>query len=233
MGKIVKERNCPICAHNKSELIYVQKFANHFEHKIVSCLLCSFTYVDNIPSQNYYSEYYKNQSKYEGTRQHEIHDKFTYETFDFILKKYISKNADILDIGCSTGKLLHYFKKKGYKNLMGIEPAPACKKIAKRNYDITIKTSTLENFKTNKKYDLIIFSQVLEHLIDLRTAIIDSYRLLKDNGMIFIGVPDAGNFYKEFDEPYGEFSTEHINFFTLKSLSFLMSRFDNIFEKAC
>jgi len=145
--------------------------------------------------------------------------------------KFISKNAEILDIGSSTGKLLSFIKTKGYQNLLGIEPAPECKIIAKKNYGITITTSTLGNFKTKKKYDLIIFSQVLEHLSDLRSAIIDAQMLLNDNGMIFIGIPDAENFYKDFNEPFGEFSTEHINFFTKKSLSFLMSGFDCVFEK--
>ncbi len=226
-----KIRVCPICLHDKSELLHIQKFAEHFEHRISNCLLCGFVYVNNTPPQKYYDEYYKNQSKYEGTRQHEIHDKFTSETFDFILKKYVSKSADILDIGCSTGKLLHYFKQKGYKNLMGIEPAPECRVVANKNYGITVKTSTLDNFKTKKKYDLIIFSQVLEHLVGLRSAIVSSQALLKDNGMIFIGVPDAENFYKEFDEPFGEFSTEHINFFTKRSLSQLLNKFENVFTK--
>lgn len=225
-----KIRVCPICLHNKSKLLYNQKFAEHFEHKIVSCIYCGFVYVQNAPSQKYYDEYYKTQSKYEGTRQHEMHDTITYKTIDYILKKYISKNSNILDIGCSTGKLLGFIKKKGYKNLTGVEPAPECKMIAKNNYGVSVVTSTLDNFKTNIKYDLIIFSQVLEHLTDLRNAILKAQFLLKDGGMVFIGVPDAENFYKEFDEPYGEFSTEHINFFSKKSISFLMSKFNIIYE---
>ena len=226
-----KTRVCPICLHDKSELLHTQKFADHFEHRIVHCVYCGFDYVNNTPSQKYYDEYYKNQSKYEGTRQHEMHDRLTYETFDFILKKYISKDANILDVGCSTGKLLNFIKNKGYKNLLGIEPAPECKAIAKKDYGINVETATLDRFKTKKRYDLIIFSQVFEHLTDLRGAVIKSKELLKKNGMIFIGVPDAENFYKKFDEPFGKFSTEHINFFTKQSLSRLLDDFENIYVK--
>lgn len=226
-----KNRVCPICLHDKNELLHIQKFAEHFEHRIVSCRLCGFVYVVNTPPQKYYDDYYKNQSKYEGTRQHELHDKYTFKAFDFILKKFISKDAHILDVGCSTGKLLYHIKQKGYKNVMGIEPAPECRIIAKKEYAVKITTSTLDNFKTKKKYDLIIFSQVLEHLAELRTAIISSQALLKDSGKIFIGVPDAGNFYKSFEEPFGEFSTEHINFFTEQFLSNLMSKYQNLYIK--
>jgi len=210
----------------------MQRFSEHFEHKIVSCLFCGFVYVGNTPSQKYYDNYYREQSKYEGIRQHEAHDKSTHKALKYILKKYISKDADILDVGCSTGKLLYFIKQKGYKNLLGIEPAPECKTIAKQNYGLTIKTSTLDNFKSKKKYNLIVFSQIFEHLIDLRNAVLKSDSLLKDNGIIFIGVPDVENFYKKFDEPFREFSTEHINFFSRKSLFFLLSKFENIFMKS-
>jgi len=229
MGKV---RTCPICLYDKSKLIYRQKFAAHFEHEIVSCVLCGFVYVNNTPSQKYYDEYYKNQSKYEGVRTHEMHDNFTYKEFANILKKFIPKNSNILEVGCSTGKLLNFIKKKNYTRLIGIEPAPKCKKIAKKNYGIEVITSTLDNFKGREKYDLIIISAVMEHLTDIRSSVIKMYSLLNRNGMIYICVPDAERFHKKFDEPYGEFSTEHINFFTEKSLYQLMSNCDKVFIKS-
>ncbi|NDK10361.1 class I SAM-dependent methyltransferase [Candidatus Gracilibacteria bacterium] len=225
-------RSCPICLHDKSELLYTQKFAEHFEHKIVLCNFCGFVYVNNTPSQKYYNEYYKNQSKYEGTRQHEMHDEFTYKQFDYILRKFIPKNSSILEVGCSVGKLLDFIKHRGYKNLLGVEPAPECRIIAKKDYNISVITSTLEKFASKRKYDLVIFSAVLEHLTEVRNAIIKAYSLLNTNGMIYICVPDAERFHKKFDEPYGEFSTEHINFFTEKSLYQLMSNCDKVFIKS-
>lgn len=225
-------RQCPICLHDKRKLLFTQKFAEHFEHKIVSCSLCGFVYVSNTPPQKYYDEYYRNESKYEGIRENEIHDYFTYKEFAHILKRFVSKESNILEVGCSTGKLLNFIKTKGYKNLLGIEPAPECKLIAKNNYGIEVITSTLDNFKRKEKYDLIIFSAVLEHLTDIRNTVIKAYSLLNENGIIYICVPDAGQFYKKFDEPFGEFSTEHINFFTEQSLDQLMSNCEKVFTKS-
>ena len=227
-----KIRVCPICAHDKRESLYIQKYAEHFRHNIVSCLFCGFVYVSNIPPQEYFNAYYKDQSKYNGTRKHEMHDKFTYKTIEYILKKYVKNKASILDVGCATGKLLNFIKTEGYKNVSGVDPVPNCREIAKREYNISVTTSTLENFTTSEKYDLIIFSQVLEHLVSIDDAIIKAHLLLKENGLIFIGVPDSEHFHKRFTEPFGEFSTEHINFFTYKSLLRLLGKFENIFIRS-
>lgn len=223
-----KIRFCPICLHHKNKLLYIQKFAEHFEHKIVSCLFCSFVYVNNTPSKKYYDTYYKNQSKYEGIRSHEIHEEFTYRTIKKYLKKYIHEDARILDVGCSTGRLLFFIKKQGYSNILGIEPAPKCKQIAKDLYSINIETTVLEKYKPKSRFDFIILSGVLEHLVDPKETIEKIFSLLNNKGILFIGVPDAGEFYKSFKEPFGEFSTEHINFFTKSSLYLLLNKFSNL-----
>ena len=195
------------------------------------CKNCDFIFVGNIPSKEYYIKYYKKQSKYEGVRKHDIHeDQITFELLAFV-RKNISKNSNILDIGCSTGYLLSVLKKDGYKNLLGIEPAPKCKEIAKNEYNINVKTVDLENFNSSIKYDLIILSAVLEHLVEIKESIEKIKNLLTDDGYLYIGVPDTSNFYLNTIEPFGEFSTEHINFFTESSLYFLMRGFTNVLIK--
>lgn len=224
-------RNCPICGSKKRNIIYIQKYTSHFNHQIVSCYNCNFIFVGNVPSKKYYEEYYKNQSKYEGVRQNEIHENQTInELLDFA-KQNVSKKANILEIGCSTGYLLSVLKKEGYKNLLGIEPAPKCRDIAKKEYDLNVETINLENFNSSEKYDLIILSAVLEHLVEIKDSIEKIKSLLNSDGYLYIGVPDTSNFYLNTIEPFGEFSTEHINFFTESSLYFLMRGFTNVLIK--
>ena len=225
-------RSCPICACNVRTVLHTQKFANHFEHKVGMCAACGFVYVYNLPPQKFYDDYYKNQSKYNGVRRHEFHDVPTEQAIRFILKKFIpNKEANILDVGCSTGVLLHSIKKEGYNNLTGIEPSPECKLVGKDKFGVSIVSTTFEKFEKKQKYDLIIFSQLFEHLIDVRSVIIKVQSLLKENGMVFVGVPNADSFGKNIEEPFGEISTEHINFFTYRSLLHLFSRFENVYKK--
>lgn len=223
-----QSRVCPFCESKKRKLLYTQKYSGYFTHKIVQCLSCGFVFVGNTPPQSFYDKYYRDESKYEGVRQHEAHEDSTYELVWKFAKKHLDKSSSVLDIGCSTGSLLAFLKEKGYSNLYGIDPAPACRKVAKEKYGIKVDTYYIEDLKPKKKYDFIILSQVLEHLIDIKGAISKIHSLLREGGYLFIGIPDAGRFHINFEEPFGEFSTEHINFFTEKSLGPFMLGFTNV-----
>ncbi|MFH1899662.1 MAG: class I SAM-dependent methyltransferase [Patescibacteria group bacterium] len=227
-----KVRNCPLCNSHKKEILYTQIFSGHFSHKIVCCKNCGFIYVANTPSQEYYSKYYKEESKYEGIREHEAHEVATKNELNKFINKNVKENARILDVGCSTGFLLSYIKNKGYKNVYGIDPAPKCRLMAKEKYGVDVGVYDLNSFHPKKKYDLIIISQVLEHLTDIKDSMEKVHSWLNNGGYLFIGVPDAEKFHLNFDEPFGEFSTEHINFFTESSFYYLMNNFKNVMMKS-
>src|SRR3989344_3923436 len=221
----MKKRNCPICNYKKKETMYQQTFAGNFSHRISLCLRCDFVFVDNVPDQSYYDDYYKEFSKYESDRSHEAHSDSTRKFLSTFLAKNVPKNAKILDIGCSIGELLNFIQTLGYKNIYGFDPAPGCRAIAYEKYNIRIQTASIEKFSTAKKYDFVILSQVLEHLIDIRGAVAKISQLLTPGGYLFIGVPDAGSFDEPREEPFGEFSTEHINFFSSHSLFTLLNNY--------
>ena len=64
---------------------------------------------------------------------------------------------------------LKKFLNHGSKIVHGLEPNLKLKN--KRFKNIKIINQTIENFKSNQKYDLILMAHVLEHLIDPQIAI--------------------------------------------------------------
>lgn len=229
-------RNCEICKSKNKKYLYTKNFYGaeislSSEYNVVKCNDCGFIFADNIMDQKKYDKYYAELSKYE------FRDNDGYPSTEFVshAKNVISfvspylknKEINILDIGCSTGALLSEFKKRGYNNLYGVDPSPFCVEQVKKHFNIKADSRTISSMEVyEKKYDLIILSAVCEHLIDLYYSIEKIIKMLKDNGLIFIDVPNLSLFDKYIFVPFQQFNIEHINFFSLRSLMNLMNNFN-------
>ena len=137
--------------------------------------------------------------------------------------KLIPKKSNILDIGSNDGIALNPFKDKGFKNLLGIEPASNLAKAANKN-----KIKTLNYFfdkkilnKINKKFDLILASNVFAHSDKLKEMAECMSKLLKPKGTIVIEVQYLLNTLKDltFDNIYHE----HYNYWSLTSLKYFFN----------
>ena len=227
-------RFCPICSYSEKSILYKQNFNNKVislikDYDVVVCESCGFVYADNVPSQSDFNNYYAVMSKYEFNYKDGIPSNDYIRHFkkivNFLIPHINNNNAKILDIGCSTGGLLSIFKLNGYPNLSGIDPSPSCVRTAKELYNIEATVNNISNFNTNEKFDLIILSAVLEHLVDFNNSMQKIYSLLKDQGLLFIEIPDAERFDLYISAPFQQFSIEHINYFSQYSIRNLLSKF--------
>lgn len=224
------KRICEVCKGNANKPVHSQKFLlpgfrKIFTYDVVSCEKCGFVFADNTPSQKEYDQYYKFSSKYTYHHQLPAGLKIIYKDIYETVSRYINgRNTRILDVGCGIGSLLHEFKNHGYNDIMGLEPSLECCKIAKEIYGINAVPGSTSNFKTNKKFDLVMMTGVLEHVREFDQLIPPILPRLTDNGLLMILVPDAGHFNMNPKCPFDEFSFEHINYFTDKSLANLMAR---------
>ena len=83
-----------------------------------------------------------------------------------------------------------------------------------------LKANTNDDGTPRETFDLIFTSAVLEHIVDPMTFIEECGGVC--NKYMFIMIPALDITFK--DEPYGMFSDEHVNFFTLQSLRNLMHK---------
>lgn len=228
------KRACPICSDKKKKIIFHQCFNNKVislmsKYDVVVCNTCGFIYADNIPSQKDFNNYYAIRSKYEfgykkGNVSKDYLDHFK-KIADFIKDSLKSKDAKILDIGCSTGALLHVLKSRGFNNLLGIDPSESCAKTVRKLHGIKAVASNIGSFKSKDKFDLIVMSAVLEHLVDFDNSMTKIYSLLNDEGLLFLEVPDAERFFSYACTPFQQFSIEHINYFSKHSIKSLLLKF--------
>lgn len=119
------------------------------------------------------------------------------EVYDIILS-YIQKDKtglNILDIGCGDGSLLN---KIANNNLYGIDISPEQLEIAKSR---GIKAQNINIDKQNLPYpdnyfDIIISSEVIEHVLVPDNLLKETYRVLKKDGIFILTTPNLASFGK-------------------------------------
>ena len=100
------------------------------------------------------------------------------------------KNINILDIGCGGGLLTEPMSRLG-ANVTGIDASLNNIKIAKAHLKksklkINYKCSSPENLNINKKFDVILNMEIVEHVDDIDFFLNKSSELLKVNGLMFV-----------------------------------------------
>ncbi|WP_075485034.1 bifunctional 2-polyprenyl-6-hydroxyphenol methylase/3-demethylubiquinol 3-O-methyltransferase UbiG [Candidatus Pelagibacter communis] len=97
---------------------------------------------------------------------------------------------DILDIGCGGGLLSEPMSRLG-ANVTGIDASDKNIKIAKlhskkNKLKINYLCSSPEKLKINKKFDVILNMEIVEHVEDVDFFLKSCSKLLKKNGLMFV-----------------------------------------------
>ena len=105
-------------------------------------------------------------------------------------KKRPLERIDVLDIGCGGGLLSEPMQRLG-ANVVGIDASSKNINIAKlhakkNNLAIKYFCTSPENLKVNKKFDVILNMEVIEHVEDVSFFLESCSKLLKKNGLMFV-----------------------------------------------
>ncbi len=227
MSKVYKKRDCPICNYSENELIYNLSYnlpdsyniSNRVD--IVYCVNCGFVFKDTSNDLVKLEIFSTNNNRYESFEQ-DFTKQYLFEEANLI-KHIFDDSVSIIDIGCSTGCLLYYLKQKGFNNIIGLDPSKtSCYKAEQKGLNV-VNGSIYDDYPGfNNRFNLIILSHVLEHLLDVDTAITNIKKWLSQDGYIYICLPDESLC----DKFYGSISSllclEHLNHFGETSLDNLM-----------
>src|SRR3990172_8023603 len=94
-----------------------------------------------------------------------------------LIKSY-KKDSEILEIGCSGGPLIEFLRKRGFKNLRGIDiDSEAIEICRQKGIDKVCLADGIETGFEDKVFDIIIASDVLEHIEREYEAVSEWHRL--------------------------------------------------------
>jgi 2-polyprenyl-3-methyl-5-hydroxy-6-metoxy-1,4-benzoquinol methylase len=166
------------------------------------CAKCKCVYQDPIIETNYSDSYWQGAIDRDG-----IQRDFTTER-DFKIKNWYGdiinflnkdkKELSILDIGCGLGFFLSGLNNNYIKH--GIESSKFATDFAKKNFsEINIINGVYQDIKNfNKKFDIIMFYHVIEHLQNPPEAIKYIKEHLKKDGILIVGTPNTESFVAKF-----------------------------------
>ena len=140
------------------------------------------------------------------------------------IKKNLSKNTSILDIGCGWGLALEFFKKKGM-TCYGFDPSIEAVEYANKN-KLNVKHAGIKNMDVfeGKKFNIITMLNVLEHLSDPILALKQIKKILNKNGILIIDVPNDFNEFQLIGNKLHDLKNwwvappNHLNYFSKDSL---------------
>jgi len=127
-----------------------------------------------------------------------------------IYKKYITPNDKVLDIGCGAAPMSLYFASKGM-NVKGVDlskRAIEANQKAKEYFKFDNLEFVCENFMDyadNAVYDVVMMTEVLEHIPDDKGSLEKINKFLKKGGYLLMSVPSSNApLHKKYIKKYGK-----------------------------
>lgn len=228
------QRCCPVCAGKETKKIFHRDFGGMESivpfsgYDVVQCTRCGAFYADSIGETMPLMHYYEMMSKYETEAFSVSREALAeYEFAIGFLRGHLAPEQSIIDIGCGNGAMLHMLQEQGFHHLTGLEPSEKnCRGITERWGIRAVAGALGEEIPplADETFDVVLMEGVLEHLIDVQGNVREALSYLKEDGALYLNVPDLAAFPACHDL-YQQFSVEHVNFFSLPSMQNLMREF--------
>lgn len=142
------------------------------------------------------------------------------------------RDKRILVLGCGTGSDVWYLTQDN--EVLGLDYANSGLEVAKR-HGIEVSVGDLNECPLlpfeDCKFDIVVCKDILEHILDPLTVLVEARRVLRDDGYVVISVPNHFGFFlrmrillgrgliyrsllHDHSQEYDEWNYMHIRFFT-------------------
>jgi SAM-dependent methyltransferase/Tfp pilus assembly protein PilF len=201
----MKDTACLICgAHDADRLAQYEHdpYHRHLDHlketpvTYVVCRRCGFVYTNPMLDERELATLYGEKLRPEppGSAYLKANRNVYLPRYQWISRELGVPNdrrpsPTMLEVGCAAGVALSIFREYGWQT-SGIEPADTFASYARDSFGLDVQTGFYgpDAFE-GRTFDLIMFSQVLEHVPDPDALLAQARRNLADDGHVFIGIP--------------------------------------------
>lgn len=197
-------QHCPVCG--SEELVAILQCKDYFATKetfdICECKQCGFALTQDFPSEAVIGKYYDVPSyvSHSDTQKGIINILYHWarnislKSKSKIVTQYAYKKTGmLLDIGSGTGYFLNRMRKLKWI-VTGIEKSEKAVSYAKEKFDLDCQSSDYLYHIPEKGKDVITMWHVLEHMEALNNVMKHLHKILKDDGIAIIALPNRDSF---------------------------------------
>jgi len=174
-----------------------------YDFRVVQCRNCGLIYINPRPSKDEIANFYPDTYSWKETLTAEskitkiirrLEKIYRYHLLSYETSKIVRvasrQTGKLLDVGCGAGDRLDIFRRLGF-DTYGIEPSSSAE-YARRHLGLNVKQGDL--FEANYPdsfFDIITLYNVLEHTHNPQKIIEELHRILKEDGIVAIQVPNT------------------------------------------
>ena len=236
MSQLIHYTNCPVCGSTDIHNVLSAKdyTVSSETFTIAECNACTLRFTQHVPDAASISPYYKSENYISHTntskglinRLYQSVRKRTLKQKRKLVEKATGvQTGSLLDVGSGTGAFANEMKQAGWQ-VTALEPDEDARKVGKELYNIDLTDISQFYQLPASSYDAITMWHVLEHVHDLQGYIAKLKSLLKENGKLFIAVPNYTSkdaaVYKEHWAAYD--LPRHLYHFSPQSMQVLVEK---------
>jgi 2-polyprenyl-3-methyl-5-hydroxy-6-metoxy-1,4-benzoquinol methylase len=212
------ERSCPLCGMEGIKKYFDKNSIPY--HRCASCRFLFSGQEQNPNLQNSTIDQFE--PAYLSFLEESTEDKYNFNNILNSLSRYkVLKGMRVLDIGTGTGKLVHFLREQNI-NAFGLEPSLVLYKhyLSKDPFFFLTDLRGLTSSISNVKYDVVIISDVLEHIQEPHPFFRDLSLILNPGALVYISTPDAESFLARLLGKHWHYINKyHFSFFSRKTIT--------------
>lgn len=196
---MIQQLSCPVClSGNLQQCLTAKDYTATGEvFPIIHCHDCTARFTGVIPEPDQMGRYYHADSyiSHTDTRKGLVHQLYHWvRGVTLKLKRKLvnrlagTTQGTLLDVGCGTGAFAGTMQQAGWK-VIAVEPEAQARKVALELHQIEALPAEALN-TLNISADVITLWHVLEHVHDVHEYMNHLHRLLSNNGVLLIAVPN-------------------------------------------